>query len=167
LPPPCLFFLSPHASASGPHHSRQRAWEQVPPPRIRPTPATIPTRAMAIVCPRGRFTACVHHRFRHRRMSCSSPSLRPVLPPQPVAPTHGRSRDLTNAHRHEYGASQSCSWPFSVRAGLRHLGCIGDEDPIKRQQSSSATELVVVLCRLGGSRAGKALAFSRPSRTDA
>jgi hypothetical protein len=25
----------------------------------------------------------------------------------------------------------------------------------------------VVLCRLGGSRAGKALAFSRPSRTDA
>jgi hypothetical protein len=35
------------------------------------------------------------------------------------------------------------------------------------QQSAYATKLVLLLCRLGGSRAGKALAFSRPSRTEA
>jgi hypothetical protein len=39
----------------------------------------------------------------------------PVLSPQPAAPTHGRSREPTNARRHGYGASRSCSWPFSVR----------------------------------------------------
>jgi hypothetical protein len=54
-----LFSLSPHASASAPPHSRQRAWEQTPPPRIHSTPA--PTRIMAIARPRGRFTACTHH----------------------------------------------------------------------------------------------------------
>jgi hypothetical protein len=35
------------------------------------------------------------------------------------------------------------------------------------QQSAYATELVVVLCRFGGSTARKTLTFSRPSRTDA
>jgi hypothetical protein len=35
------------------------------------------------------------------------PDLRPVLPPQPVVPAHGRSHEPT---------SRSCSWPFSVRA---------------------------------------------------
>jgi hypothetical protein len=35
------------------------------------------------------------------------------------------------------------------------------------QQSAYATKLVVLLCRLGESRARKALAFSRPSWTDA
>ena len=43
------------------------------------------------------------------------PGLRPVLPPQPVAPAHGRSREPTNARRRGYGASWSCSWPFSMR----------------------------------------------------
>jgi hypothetical protein len=43
-------------------HSRQRAWEQAPPPRIRPTPAPTPTRAVAIARPQGCFTACTHHR---------------------------------------------------------------------------------------------------------
>jgi hypothetical protein len=42
-------------------------------------------------------------------------SLRPVLPPQPAAPAHGRSREPTDARRRGYAASQSCSWPFSVR----------------------------------------------------
>jgi hypothetical protein len=41
----------------------------VPPPRIRLTPVLTPTRAVAIVRPRGRFIACAHHRFRHRRTS--------------------------------------------------------------------------------------------------
>ena len=44
------------------------------------------------------------------------PGLRPVLPPQPAAPAHGRSREPTDARRRGYGASRSCSWPFSVRA---------------------------------------------------
>jgi hypothetical protein len=44
------------------------------------------------------------------------PCLRPVLPPQPAAPAHGCSHKSTDAHRCGYGASQSCSWPFSVRA---------------------------------------------------
>jgi hypothetical protein len=29
---------------------------------------------------------------------------------------HGRSRETTDARRRGYGASRSCSWPFSVRA---------------------------------------------------
>jgi hypothetical protein len=44
------------------------------------------------------------------------PGLRPVLPPQPVAPAHGHSREPTDARRHGYGASRSCSWPFSICA---------------------------------------------------
>jgi hypothetical protein len=43
------------------------------------------------------------------------PALRPVLPPQPVAATHGRSREPTDTRRHGYEASRSCSWHFSVR----------------------------------------------------
>jgi hypothetical protein len=41
--------------------------------------------------------------------------LRSVLPPQPVAPAHGRSHEPTDTHRRGYEASRSCSWPFSVR----------------------------------------------------
>jgi hypothetical protein len=44
------------------------------------------------------------------------PGLRPVLPPQPAAPTHGSSREPIDARRRGYTASRSCSWPFSVRA---------------------------------------------------
>jgi hypothetical protein len=40
----------------------------------------------------------------------------PILPPQPAAPAHARSREPTDARRRGYGASQSCSWPFSVHA---------------------------------------------------
>jgi hypothetical protein len=42
--------------------------------------------------------------------------LRTILPPQPTAPSHGHSREPTDARRCGYGASRSCSWPFSVRA---------------------------------------------------
>ena len=42
--------------------------------------------------------------------------LRPVLPPQPAAPAHGRSHEPTDARQRGYGVSRSCSWPFSVRA---------------------------------------------------
>jgi hypothetical protein len=44
------------------------------------------------------------------------PCFRPVLPPQPAAPAHGRSREPTDARRRGYGVSRSCSWPFSVCA---------------------------------------------------
>jgi hypothetical protein len=44
------------------------------------------------------------------------PSLRPVLPPQLVAPAHRRNREPTDARRHGYETSRSCSLPFSVRA---------------------------------------------------
>jgi hypothetical protein len=44
------------------------------------------------------------------------PYLRHVLPPQPAATAHGRSREPTDARQHGYGASRSCSWHFSVRA---------------------------------------------------
>jgi hypothetical protein len=43
---------------------------------------------------------------------------------------------------------------------------IGQPRPVAWQRSAYATELVVVLCRFGESKAGKTLAFSRPSRID-
>jgi hypothetical protein len=44
------------------------------------------------------------------------PGLRPLLPPQPTALAHSRNREPIDARRHGYGASRSCSWPFSMRA---------------------------------------------------
>jgi hypothetical protein len=66
--------------------------------------------------PQERFTSCAHNRFHRRQTSRSSYDLHPVLPPQPAAPAHGRSREPTDARRCGYGASRSCSWPLSVRA---------------------------------------------------
>jgi hypothetical protein len=71
---------------------------------------------VAIARPRGRFTACVHHRFRRRRMFVRLADLCPVLTPQPAAPAHGRSHEPTDARRRGYMVSRSCSWPFSVCA---------------------------------------------------
>jgi hypothetical protein len=42
--------------------------------------------------------------------------IRLVLPPQPAALAHGRSREPTDARRRWYEASRSCSWPLSVHA---------------------------------------------------
>jgi hypothetical protein len=44
------------------------------------------------------------------------PGLRRVLPPQPAAPAHGRSREPTDARRHGYEVSRSCSWPTKARS---------------------------------------------------
>jgi hypothetical protein len=85
-------------------HSRQRAWEQVPPPHIRPTPALTPTRAVAIARPQGCFTACMHHRFRRRQTSRSSSR------PSPCSSSPTCS-SLTRVR-----ASRSCSWLFFVHA---------------------------------------------------
>jgi hypothetical protein len=110
------------------------------------------------------------------------PGLRLVLPPQPVA-AHGGSREPTDARRPGYGTSQLCSCPFSVcaveedmvaPATLRlswrwgvQVWDIGQPRLVAWQQSTYTTELVVVLCRFDGSKTGKTLAFSRPSRIDA
>jgi hypothetical protein len=111
------------------------------------------------------------------------PGLRPVLPPQPAASALGRSREPTDARRCGYESSRSCSWPLSVPAveedmvtpatlrlswqwGIQ-VWDIGQPRPIAWQQSIYPMELVVMLCRFGGSRAGNTLAFSRPSRIDA
>jgi hypothetical protein len=104
------FFSLPSCLCLHATHSRKRAWEQVP----LPGPAPIPTRVVVIVCPRGRFTACVHHRFCRCRTSRSSSGIHPVLPPQPSAPAHGHSREPNDARRRGYRVSRSCSWPFSV-----------------------------------------------------
>jgi hypothetical protein len=96
------------------------------------------------------------------------PSLHPVLRPQPAAPAHGRSREPTDARQHGYGASRSCSWPFSVRAVEEDMVApttvrlswwwgvqvwdIGQPRPIAWQQSAYATEL---LCRFAGPGLGR------------
>jgi hypothetical protein len=98
-----LLFSLPSCLRLRATHSRQRAWEQAPPPRIRPTLAPTPTRAVAIARPRGCFTTCTHHHFRRRRTSRLSFGLCPVLPTQPVAPAHGRSREPTDARLCGYG----------------------------------------------------------------
>jgi hypothetical protein len=72
--------------------------------------------AVAIAHPRGRFTSCAHHRFVIVGRLFRLPGLRHILPPQPAAHAHGRSRKSTDGRRHGNEASQSCSWPFSVRA---------------------------------------------------
>jgi hypothetical protein len=62
-----------------------------------------------------------------------------------------------------------CVPPRRTRWRLPRLDYLDDEESrseILDNQGPYATELVVVLCRLGGSKAGMALAFSRPSRTN-
>ena len=178
-----LLFSLPSCLRLRATHSRQRVWEQVSPPRIRPSPAPTPNRAVAIARPRGCFTACTHHRFCRRRMSHSSSrpsscSSSPTCCPRPRVQPRPNWRSSTRVR-----ANRSYSWLFFVRdaeedtvapAMLRlswrwgvQIWDIGQPRPIAWQQSAYATELVVVLCRLGGSTAGKALAFSRPSQTDA
>jgi hypothetical protein len=97
-------------------HSRQRAWEQVSPSRIRLTPALTPTCTVAIARPRGCFTACTHHRFHRRRTSRSSSrhspcSSSPTCCPRPRSQPGTDWRSSTRVQ-----ASRSCSWLFFVRA---------------------------------------------------
>jgi hypothetical protein len=111
-PPSCL-----HLCAT---HSRQRAWEQVPPPRIRLTPAPTPTRAVAIARPRGCFTASTHHRFRRRRMPRSSSRPSPCSSSPTCCPCP-RSRPRADRRSSTWvRASRSCSWLFFV--------CVAEED---------------------------------------
>jgi hypothetical protein len=82
------------------------------------SPDTIPntdSRSGYCTSTRG-FTLCVHHRFAIVERPVRLPGHRPVLPPQPTAPTHGRSREPMDARRRGYGMSRLCSWPFSVCA---------------------------------------------------
>jgi hypothetical protein len=72
---------------------------------LAPTPAHV----VAIARPRGRFTAARTIVFSVIGRPIHLPGVRPVLPPQPTALTHGRSHEPTEARRHGYGASRSCS----------------------------------------------------------
>jgi hypothetical protein len=93
-----LFLFSLHScSDSAPPHSRQRVWEQASPLRIRSTPVPTPTHTVAIARPRGRFTACVHHRFRHRRTSHLSSWLSPCSSSLTCCP---RPRSQPRVDRH-------------------------------------------------------------------
>jgi hypothetical protein len=67
-----LIFIYPLMPPPPRHPILVRGQEYAPPSRIRPTPAPTLTRAVAIACPRGRFTSCAHHRFHRRRTSRSS-----------------------------------------------------------------------------------------------
>jgi hypothetical protein len=60
--------------------------------------------------------------------------LHPVLPPQPAAPAHGRSREPTNARRRGYErvglapGFSSCVLPRRTRWRLPRLGYLGDDE---------------------------------------
>jgi hypothetical protein len=115
-------------------HSRQRVWEQAPPPRIHPTPAPTPTCAVAIACPRGCFITCTHHRFCRRRTSRSSFRPLPYSSSPTVAPAHGRSREPTDARRRGYRrvglapGFSSCASSRRTRWCLPRLGYLGDDE---------------------------------------
>jgi hypothetical protein len=119
-----LLFSLPHASASAPPHSRQRAWEQEPPPNIRPTPVPISTGAVANARPRGRFTTCAHHRFIVVGGPVRLPDLRLVLPPNLLSPptVAVASRRVGLAP----GLSP-CVPPGRIRWRLPRLGYLSDE----------------------------------------
>jgi hypothetical protein len=128
--PILLLFSLPHASTSAPPHSRQRAWEQMPPPRIRLTL----TRAVAIARPRGRFTTCTHHHFHRRWKSHSSSRPSPCSSSPTCCPAHGRKRELTGACRRGYGrvglapGLSPCVSSRRTRWRLPRLGYLGDEE---------------------------------------
>jgi hypothetical protein len=67
-------FPSPLMPPPSHHHilGRGRRSRRLLPVCIRPTPASTPTHAVAIACPRWHFTSCMHHRFHRRRTSRSS-----------------------------------------------------------------------------------------------
>jgi hypothetical protein len=62
------------------------------------------------------------------------PGLRPLLPPQPADPAHGRSREPTDARRRRYGrvglapGLSPCVPPRRTRWRLPRLGYLGDEE---------------------------------------
>jgi hypothetical protein len=102
---------------------------------IRPTPSLTPTCAVAIARPLGCFTACTHTIVfavvgRPVRLS----GLHTVLPPQPAALAHGRSRESTDARRHGYGqlglapGFSSCVLLRRTRWRLSPLGYLGDDE---------------------------------------
>ena len=109
-----LLFSHPSCLRLRVTHSQQRAWEQTSPPRIRLTPAPTSTCAVAIALPRGCFTACTHHRFRHRRMTRSSSRPLPCSSSTTCCPcprSHPRADRRSSTW---VRASRPCSWLFFV-----------------------------------------------------
>jgi hypothetical protein len=115
---------------SGSAHSWQRAWEEASSPRISPTP----TRVVDMARPRGHFTSCAHHRFRHCRTSRSSFWPSPFSSSQHAAPAHSHSREPTDARQRGYGwvgLAPGLSPYVSPRRTwwrLPHLGYLGDDE---------------------------------------
>jgi hypothetical protein len=88
------------------------------------------------------------------------------LPPPTVATM--RRPTLIDAGTGRVGLAPGlspCVPPRKTRWRLPHLGYLSDEE--SRSEILDNMELVVMLCRLDGSMAGKALTFSRPSWADA
>jgi hypothetical protein len=126
----CFFSLYPHTSASAPSHSRQRSWEQASPPRIRPTPTRHqPARWLLYVSQHAHTIVFVAVRRPVRILALCY-----VLPPQPAAPAHGRSRESTGARRLGYGqvglapSFSPCVPPRRTWWSLPHLGYLGDDE---------------------------------------
>jgi hypothetical protein len=100
-----------------------------------------------------------------------------LLPPPTVANASRPTLVDVGTGRVGHAPGFSLCMPSRTWWHLPRLGYLGNDEfrseildkqePVAWQQSAYATELLVVLRRFGGSRAGKTLAFSRPSRIDA
>jgi hypothetical protein len=144
--------------------------------------------------PRHRLTQCLLHVHEddshHARITVFAvvgrpvrlPSLRPVLPPNLLPPptvANVSRPTLVDVGTGRVGHAPGLSpcMPSRTWWCLPRLGYLSNDEsrseildkqgPVAWQQSAYATELVVLLCRFGGFRARKTLAFSRPSRIDA
>jgi hypothetical protein len=106
----------------------------VPPPRIRPTLALTPTRTVAIARPQGRLQHARNIVFVVVGCVVRLLGLRPVIPPQPIVPAHGRNREPTDTRQRGTGrvglapALSSGVPPRRTRWRLPHLGYLGDEE---------------------------------------
>jgi hypothetical protein len=126
-------FLSPSCLRLRATHSRQRAWEQARPLRIRLTPAPTPTRTVAIAHPRECFTACAHHCFCRWTSFVFPPFTLFFLPILLLPPTVAATSrpTLVDAGTGRVGLAPGLS-PFMpprrTRWCLPHLGYLGDEE---------------------------------------
>jgi hypothetical protein len=117
-------FLSPSCLRLRATHFRQRTWEQVPPPRIRPTPASTPTRAVLLHVQEGVSQHARAIVFIIVERLIRLPGLFPCSSsltccPCPWSQPRADRRSLTRVQ-----VSRSCSWLFFV--------CVAKEDMMVR-----------------------------------
>jgi hypothetical protein len=130
------FFLSPLMPPSPRHHilDRGRRSRHLLPVFVRHQPRHR-LRVVAIARPRGRFTSCVHHRFRRRRTSRSSslPSPCSSTPTYCPSPTVAAASRLTlvdaGTRRVDHVPSLfPCVSSRRTWWRLPHLGYLSDEE---------------------------------------